>query len=38
MIDSVEIPPLKDTVDTLQQCEENFYGYYINGELSESYP
>ncbi|MDR4947894.1 GNAT family N-acetyltransferase [Neobacillus cucumis] len=29
-----EIPPLKDTVDTLQQCGENFYGCYINEELS----
>ncbi|NRD80897.1 GNAT family N-acetyltransferase [Bacillus sp. BRMEA1] len=34
LIDSDEIPPLKDTVDTLQQCGENFFGYYINEELS----
>ncbi|MBM7651171.1 GNAT family N-acetyltransferase [Neobacillus cucumis] len=29
-----EIPPLKDTVETLQQCGEKFYGCYINEELS----
>lgn len=29
-----EIPPLKDTVDSLQKCGENFYGYYINDKLS----
>ncbi|WP_066371345.1 GNAT family N-acetyltransferase [Neobacillus fumarioli] len=34
LIGSDEIPPLKDTVDTLQQCGETFYGYYINEELS----
>ncbi|NRD78500.1 hypothetical protein HPT25_14130 [Bacillus sp. BRMEA1] len=34
LIDSDEIPPLKDTVDTLQQCGENFFGYYINEKLS----
>jgi ribosomal protein S18 acetylase RimI-like enzyme len=28
-----EIPPLKDTVETLQQCEEIFYGFYINEQL-----
>jgi ribosomal protein S18 acetylase RimI-like enzyme len=28
-----EIPPLKDTVDTLQKCEETFFGYYENTEL-----
>jgi|SRR5579875_433180 len=34
LIGSDEIPPLKDTVDTLQQCGEKFYGYYLNEELS----
>lgn len=28
-----DIPPLKDTVETLQQCGETFYGYYLNEEL-----
>ena len=28
-----EIPPLKDTVNTLQQCGETFYGCYLNEEL-----
>lgn len=28
-----EIPTLKDTVETLQQCGEIFYGYYIDGTL-----
>ena len=28
-----DIPPLKDTVNTLKQCEETFFGYYINEEL-----
>jgi ribosomal protein S18 acetylase RimI-like enzyme len=28
-----DIPPLKDTVDTLQQCGETFFGYYIMEEL-----
>jgi ribosomal protein S18 acetylase RimI-like enzyme len=34
LIDFYEIPPLKDTVDTLQLCGETFYGYYLNDELS----
>ena len=34
LINFYEIPPLKDTVDTLQQCGETFYGYYLNEELS----
>lgn len=29
-----EIPNLKDTVESLQQCGETFYGYYMNGNLS----
>lgn len=28
-----EIPNLKDTVDSLQQCGETFYGFYMNGKL-----
>ena len=28
-----DIPPLKDTVKTLKQCGETFFGYYINEEL-----
>lgn len=33
IIDYYELPPLKDTVETLQQCEETFFGYYVNEEL-----
>lgn len=33
VIDYEDIPPLKDTVNTLQQCGENFFGYYIKEEL-----
>ena len=33
IIDFYEIPPLKDTVETLQQCRETFFGYYISEEL-----
>ena len=33
IIDFYEIPPLKDTIDTLQQSGETFFGYYINREL-----
>ncbi len=28
-----DIPPLKDTVNTLKQCGETFFGYYFNEEL-----
>jgi len=28
-----EIPPLKDTIDSLKKCDENFYGYYLKGIL-----
>jgi ribosomal protein S18 acetylase RimI-like enzyme len=28
-----EIPPLKDTVDSLQSCKEDFLGYYDGGIL-----
>jgi ribosomal protein S18 acetylase RimI-like enzyme len=30
IIGSYEIPPLKDTVYTLQHCGETFFGYYEN--------
>ncbi|WP_134704763.1 GNAT family N-acetyltransferase [Ammoniphilus sp. YIM 78166] len=33
IIGSYEIPPLKDTIDTLQQCGEIFFGYYLEEEL-----
>ncbi|WP_342513786.1 GNAT family N-acetyltransferase [Sporosarcina sp. FSL K6-1522] len=33
LIDFYEIPPLKDTIHTLQQCEEIFYGYYEQDTL-----
>ncbi|MEH7380202.1 GNAT family N-acetyltransferase [Bacillus sp. JJ1533] len=33
IIGSFEIPPLKDTVNTLQQSGETFFGYYENDEL-----
>lgn len=29
-----EIPPLKDTVDSLKECDEIFYGYHINDVLA----
>lgn len=33
IINFYDIPPLKDTAETLQQCEETFYGYYEDDEL-----
>ncbi|PUB13851.1 GNAT family N-acetyltransferase [Paenisporosarcina sp. OV554] len=33
IIGSYDIPPLKDTIDTLKQCGETFFGYYLNEEL-----
>ncbi|HLR75537.1 MAG TPA: GNAT family N-acetyltransferase [Virgibacillus sp.] len=33
IIDCYDIPPLKDTVESLQQCGETFFGYYLNKEL-----
>ena len=33
IIGSYEIPPLKDTIYTLQHCGETFFGYYENEEL-----
>lgn len=29
-----EIPPLKDTLDNLSECDEIFYGYFINDILA----
>jgi len=34
IIDFYEIPPLKDTISSLQECKEIFYGYYINDTLA----
>lgn len=34
LIDFFELPPLKDTVESLQQSGEVFYGFYIKEELS----
>ncbi|GEL06359.1 GNAT family N-acetyltransferase [Rummeliibacillus stabekisii] len=34
LIDFYELPPLKDTVESLQQSGETFYGFYIKEELS----
>ena len=33
IIDFYDLPPLKDTAYTLQQCGETFFGYYLNEEL-----
>ncbi|MDT8863070.1 GNAT family N-acetyltransferase [Alkalihalobacillus sp. MEB130] len=33
IIGSYDLPPLKDTVYTLQHCEESFIGYYEKEEL-----
>jgi len=33
IIDFYDIPPLKDTVQSLQQCGETFFGYYLNKAL-----
>ncbi|CAG9620173.1 GNAT family N-acetyltransferase [Sutcliffiella rhizosphaerae] len=32
-VDEDELPPLKDTVETLQQSGETFYGYYIEEKV-----
>ncbi|WP_442599805.1 GNAT family N-acetyltransferase [Neobacillus sp. D3-1R] len=29
----LDIPPLKDTIESLQQCEETFFGYFLEEEL-----
>jgi len=33
IIGSDDIPPLQDTVESLQQCGETFYGYYVDEKL-----
>ncbi|MBT2688788.1 GNAT family N-acetyltransferase [Bacillus sp. ISL-47] len=33
LIECPDIPPLKDTVETLQKCGETFFGCYMNKEL-----
>lgn len=33
LLDNDEIPPLKETAVSLQNCDETFLGYYINEEL-----
>lgn len=33
IIGTNEIPPLRDTVETLQECEEVFFGYYEDEDL-----
>lgn len=33
IINYYDIPPLKDTVETLQACNETFFGYFIHEEL-----
>jgi len=34
LINFYDIPPLRDSVSTLQQCGETFYGCYLDGKLS----
>jgi ribosomal protein S18 acetylase RimI-like enzyme len=34
IIDFYDIPTLKDTVNSLEECDEIFYGYYINNVLT----
>lgn len=34
LIGFYEIPSLKETIESLQQCDEIFYGYYINDDLT----
>ncbi|WP_371321659.1 GNAT family N-acetyltransferase [Robertmurraya korlensis] len=33
LINFYDIPPIKDTVETLQNCGEKFFGYFIGNEL-----
>jgi ribosomal protein S18 acetylase RimI-like enzyme len=33
LINFYDIPPLKDTVETLQNCGEEFFGYFIDHDL-----
>jgi ribosomal protein S18 acetylase RimI-like enzyme len=34
LIDFYDLPPLKDTIETLQHSDEIFYGYYIEATLA----
>jgi len=34
LINFYDIPPLKDTIDTIIQCDEVFYGYYTEDVLA----
>lgn len=34
LIDFYDIPPLKDTADTITRCDEIFYGYYEGQKLA----
>ncbi|MGE5629965.1 MAG: GNAT family N-acetyltransferase [Caulobacteraceae bacterium] len=34
LIGFYDIPPLKDTIDTIKQCDEIFYGYYEGDTLA----
>ncbi|WP_240315699.1 hypothetical protein [Sporosarcina sp. PTS2304] len=34
IIEFDDIPPLKDTIETLSSCGETFFGYYVQEELS----
>lgn len=34
IIDFYDIPPLKDTIKTIKECHEIFYGYFIKGTLA----
>ncbi|MCM3740686.1 GNAT family N-acetyltransferase [Oceanobacillus luteolus] len=33
IINYLELPPLKETIDILEQCGETFYGYFYNDRL-----
>jgi ribosomal protein S18 acetylase RimI-like enzyme len=33
LIQSHDLPPLKDTIDSLQQCDETFYGYFDDNTM-----
>lgn len=34
IINFYEIPPLKDTIDSLKECDEIFYGLYIENNIA----
>ncbi len=38
MIGTHEIPPLRDTAETLGRCGEAFYGYFAEGRLVGAVP